>query len=252
MVYLLEQVANYKYKILNRIGNGGFGYVDRIELFNLTETISGFYARKVLDPQVDLKMYKERFVREVISQCECHHENVVCIYIYKLFNTETPFFIMELAECDLQSLIDTNLSEAEKVKIIQMVCAGVSHIHSLGFLHRDIKPSNILRYENGVYKISDFGLVRKTVPSGESEVLTSLHIRLGTDNYVAPELMYIGSDYTELSDIFAMGKVFEQLQVENPAIQSIIKKCIKMDAEYRYSSVKELITALDSVYKVVA
>lgn len=248
----MDRVANYKYKTLNRIGNGGFGYVDRIELFNLSETHSGFYARKVLDPKVDLKMYKERFVREVISQSKCQHDNVVHIYICDLYNTETPSFIMELAECDLQSLLATDLSEEEKMKIIWMVCEGVSHIHNLGYLHRDIKPCNILRYEGGIYKISDFGLVRKTIPSGESDVLTSLNIRLGTDNFVAPELMYIGSDYTEKSDIFAMGKVFEQLQVQDPAIQNVITKCIKMDAENRYSSVEELKIALESVSKEAA
>ncbi|WP_299142579.1 serine/threonine-protein kinase [uncultured Vibrio sp.] len=248
----MDRVANYKYKTLSRIGNGGFGYVDKIELFNLSETHSGFYARKVLDPKVDLKMYKERFVREVISQSKCQHDNIVTIYICDLFNTETPSFIMELAECDLQTLLSTDLSEDEKMKIISMVCEGIAHIHRLGYLHRDIKPCNILRYKNGVYKISDFGLVRKTIPSGESDVLTSLNIRLGTDNFVAPELMYIGSDYTEKSDIFAIGKVFEQLQVQDPAVQKIIATCIKMDPENRYSSVEELKTALESVSKVAA
>ncbi|MEZ8782716.1 serine/threonine-protein kinase [Vibrio splendidus] len=248
----MDRVANYKYKTLSRIGNGGFGYVDRIELFNLSETHSGFYARKVLDPKVDLKMYKERFVREVISQSKCQHDNIVTIYICDLFNTETPSFIMELAECDLQTLLSTDLSEDEKMKIISMVCEGIAHIHRLGYLHRDIKPCNILRYENGVYKISDFGLVRKTIPSGESDVLTSLNIRLGTDNFVAPELMYIGSDYTEKSDIFAMGKVFEQLQVQDSAVKKIIATCIKMDPENRYSSVEELKTALESLSKEAA
>lgn len=248
----MDRVANYKYETIDRIGKGGFGYVDKIKLSNLSETHSGFYARKVLSPKVDLKFYKERFKREVISQCKCQHEFIVHIYICDLF-CEIPFFIMELAECDLQSLLDSGkLVENEKVAIIKMICQGVSHIHSLGFLHRDIKPCNILKYAGGIYKISDFGLVRKTVPSGESEALTSLNIRLGTDNYVAPELMYVGHDYTEKSDIFAMGKVFEQLNISNPAIKQIIKKCTKMDADNRYSSVDELMHDINSVSKVAA
>lgn len=248
----MEQVANYKYKVLNRIGSGGFGYVEKIELFNMSETHSGLYARKVLAPSVVLKMYKERFKREVLSQCECIHKNIVHIYLCDL-SCENPFFIMELAECDLQSKINTNsLLESEKLDIINMVCAGVAHIHNLGYLHRDIKPYNILRYSDGTYKISDFGLVRKTVPSVESEVLTSLNIRLGTDNFVAPELMYIGSDYNEKTDIFAMGKVFEQLNVQDPKVQKIISKCTKLDPENRYSRVSELQLELNSVMEIAA
>lgn len=248
----MEYVANYKYKTICRVGNGGFGYVDKIQLFNLTETYSGYYARKVLDPQVDLKMYQERFKREVLSQCECSHTNIVHIYICDLY-CEAPFFIMELAECDLEFIINSGqLSELEKFNIIEMVCLAISHIHSLGFLHRDIKPNNILKYNDGIYKVSDFGLVRKTVQSEDSEVLTSLNIRLGTDNYVAPELMYIGSDYTEKSDIFAMGKVFERLQVQSPDILKIIAKCTKMDLENRYSSVNDLLHELRTASKVAA
>ncbi|EKF9266671.1 serine/threonine-protein kinase [Vibrio cholerae] len=243
----MQRVANYKYRTIKRIGSGGFGYVDKIELFNLTETYSSFYAMKVLAPQVELKKYKERFQREVLSQCKCQHSNVVHIYICDLYG-ESPFFIMELGECDLQSLINQGqLTEHEKIDIIRMVCLGVSHIHSLGYLHRDIKPYNILKFKNGVYKISDFGLVRKKVQSEDSEVLTSLNIRLGTDNYVAPELMYIGSDYTEKTDIFAMGKVFEQLNVKDQNVQKIIAKCTKMDPENRYSSVNELMSDLRSL-----
>lgn len=248
----MEQVASYKYKVLSRIGSGGFGYVEKIELFNMSETHSGLYARKVLAPSVDLKMYKERFEREVLSQCKCHHKNIVHIYICDLY-CENPFFIMELAECDLQSKIDSSsLVESEKMDVINMVCSGVAHIHNLGYLHRDIKPHNILRYSDGTYKISDFGLVRKTVPSGESEVLTSLNIRLGTDNFVAPELMYIGSDYNEKTDIFAMGKVFEQLNVQDPEVKKVISKCTKLDPENRYSSVSELQLGLKSATEVAA
>lgn len=248
----MNLIANYKYEIINEIGKGGFGYVEKIELFNMTETHSGFYARKVLDPKVDLKMYRERFKREVLSQAKCRHAYVVHIYICDLHG-EVPFFIMELAECDLRSVINSGiLTEDEKANIIRMVCLGVQHVHSLGFLHRDIKPCNILKYANGTYKISDFGLVRKTVPNEKSDVLTSFDIRLGTDNYVAPELMYIGNDYTESTDIFAMGKVFEQLGVLDPKLSRVITKCTKMDCENRYSSVKELLVDIEQVMRTAA
>ena len=248
----MEQISNYKFKIIEKIGKGGFGYVEKIELFNLTETHSGFYARKVLAPQTDLKMYKERFRREVLSQSKCRHNYVVDIYVCNLYG-DTPYFIMGLAECDLQSLINSNvLSEKEKIDIIYMVCLGVSNIHELGFLHRDIKPNNILKYSDGSYKISDFGLVRKAQQSNDSEVLTSINVRLGTDNYFAPELMYIGNDYNEKTDIFAMGKVFEQLNIKDPRVRQIIGKCSKLDPENRYSSVVEILDDLRNITGVAA
>lgn len=246
----MDHVASYKYKTISRIGNGGFGYVDKIQLFNLSETCSDFYARKVLDPKVDLKMFKERFKREVLSQSKCRHRNIVHIYICDLY-CEIPFFIMELAEYDLEFIISNGqLSELEKLNIIEMVCLAISHIHSLGFLHRDIKPSNILKYGDGTYKVSDFGLVRRTIPNEDSSALTSFNIRLGTDNYIAPELRYDGSDYTEKSDIFAMGKVFERLEIQDPDIKKLIEKCIKMDLDNRYSSVNDLLHELRTVSNV--
>ncbi|KAE9633860.1 serine/threonine-protein kinase [Aeromonas veronii] len=246
----MQRISTYKYKTISKLGDGGFGYVEKIQLFNSSETHSDFYARKVLAPKVDLKMYKERFQREVISQDKCQHGNVVRIYLCDLF-CENPFFIMELAECDLQSLINNNtLSEKEKIDVIMMVCAGLSHIHKLGFLHRDIKPFNILRFSNGIYKVSDFGLVRKTIQQEQSNILTSLNMRLGTDDYFAPELLYKGNDYSEKSDIFAMGRVFEQLQLENDDINILISKCTSLDPRHRYSSIQEFLDELKATMEV--
>ena len=246
----MQNISSYKYITISKLGNGGFGYVEKIQLFNASETHSEFYARKVLAPQNDLKLYRERFKREVISQDKCQHSNVVRIYLCDLF-CENPFFIMELAECDLQSLIDSNaISEEEKVDVIRMVCAGLSHIHKLGFLHRDIKPFNILRFSNGIYKVSDFGLVRKTIQQEQSSVLTSFNIRLGTNHYFAPELLYEGNDYSEKSDIFAMGRVFEKLSLENPYINNIISKCTSLDPKHRYSSIQDFLDDLNAIMEV--
>lgn len=240
------EVANYKFKILERIGNGGFGYVERIELFNLRGTYSGFYARKVLDQQMELKMYRERFEREVLSQCVCAHENIVHIYIHSL-EGEHPYFIMELADCDLRNVIESGLeSDDEKLKIMKMICYGVRHIHELGYLHRDIKPNNILKF-GSVYKVSDFGLIRKAIQNEDSSPLTSIGLRLGTDTYIAPELMYSGSDYTVKSDIFAMGRVFEQLNFKDQSLIDIVSKCSALDQKHRYSTVDEILSDICTV-----
>ncbi|ELP1875724.1 TPA: serine/threonine protein kinase [Vibrio parahaemolyticus] len=237
----MEVVANYKFQVIEQIGKGGFGYVEKIRLFNMSETHSGLYARKVLDPQVDLKLYNERFEKEVLCQCKCQHKNIVPIYIADLYSAK-PFFIMELGTADLQDLLDSDaIEEQEKILIIESVLYGLKHIHDQGFVHRDIKPNNIILCEDGTYKISDFGLIRQTDATRESNPLTSIGLVLGTEDYMAPELRFVGNDYSEKSDIFAMGKVFEKLCVQDEDIKRIITKCSKMDPSDRYESIDQIL-----------
>lgn len=244
----LIRIANtsYKFRTIDYIGNGTFGYVEHIELFNNSETHSDFYARKVLDQKIDLKLYKERFEREIIAQCACHHKYIVPIYTFDLA-PEKPYFIMQLGQVDVLKLIeDRGLTEQEKVKIITHLARGLKHIHQKGYLHRDIKPNNIIRFSDGVYKISDFGLIRKIEPSADSQVLTSIDTRLGTNHYLAPELHYVGSDYTIKSDIFAFGRVCEALEVNDPDIKKLIRECVKMDECDRISSMDEVLVVLEA------
>ncbi|MFA4739989.1 serine/threonine-protein kinase [Vibrio vulnificus] len=244
----MEPVGNYKFDVIDNIGSGGFGYVEKIELFNMTETHSGLYARKVLDPKVDLKEYKKRFHREILSQCTCQHKHVVSIYLFNL-DVEKPYFIMELADCDLQYQINNNLlDEAQKISIMFDIAKGLQHIHSHGFLHRDIKPNNILFFSSDeTYKISDFGLIRKTTPSDDTEPLTSIGTVLGTNAYMAPELLYVGNDYTEKSDVFAFGKVCQAMNIQDLRIHRIIDKCCKMDPTDRYDSINVVLEALEEL-----
>ncbi len=240
-------VSNYKFEVIEELGKGGFGFVEKIKLFNLSETHHDFYARKVLDQQSDLKNSKERFIREVKIQCQCKHSNIVHIFIHDL-NKEQPYFIMELAECDLSDLILNNLlTEENKIKILFDTCLGVEYIHNRGFLHRDIKPNNILKFYDGNYKISDFGLIRSEIQDTNKNNLTSFGTVLGTEDYLAPELRYKGNDYTIKSDIFSMGKVFEQLNIENSNIKEHIEKCTSLDPKYRYSSVSDLIKNIKNI-----
>lgn len=238
--------TSYKFRTVASLGTGTFGYVEEIELFNQTETHSGFYARKLLDQKIDLKLYKERFKREILAQSDCHHKHVVPVYAFDLA-PEKPFFVMELGKEDVLKLISINyFDEEEKLKVMLHLARGLRHIHSKGYLHRDIKPNNIILFDNGVYKISDFGLIRKIEPSIDSQVLTSIDTRLGHSHFIAPELMYIGSDYTIKSDVFAFGRVCEALNVSDPDLKKMIGQCTKMDYSDRMSSMDDVLMVLES------
>ncbi|OLQ83787.1 hypothetical protein BIT28_20180 [Photobacterium proteolyticum] len=242
--------TSYKFRTIGYLGDGTFGYVERVELFNNSETHSGLYARKILDQKIDLKLYKERFEREILAQCDCHNKHIVPIYTFDLA-PDKPYFIMQLGEVDVLKLIEAGeLTEQEKLKIMIHLAKGLKHIHSKGYLHRDIKPNNIIRFSDGTYKISDFGLIRKIQPSENSQVLTSIDTRLGNNHYMAPELMYIGSDYTIKSDIFAFGRVCEALKVSNAELKKMINLCVKMDVSDRLATMDEVLEVLDAKVEI--
>ncbi|NVP02505.1 serine/threonine protein kinase [Photobacterium damselae subsp. damselae] len=248
----MEVVSNYKFQVLEKIGNGGFGFVEKIQLFNMSETHSGLYARKVLEPKTELKLYRERFKKEVMCQSQCHHKHIIPIYIASI-NSEKPHFIMQLGIHDLQELLDNDaLEEAEKYAVMDALLLGLKHIHDQGFIHRDIKPSNIIMCDDGTFKITDFGLIRRTDITKELNPLTAIGFVLGTEEYLAPELHYEGNDYSHKSDIFAMGKIFDKLNITHEGLQKIIKKCCKMDPTDRYESIDQILIDIESLDGVSA
>jgi len=234
--------GNYKYKVIERIGQGGFGFVEKIELFNVAGHRCGEYARKSLSEfESDMQEeFRRRFAREVSYQASCVHSNVANIYLCDL-KAVRPWFIMDLADGDLQSDIDGGLlTRVQKAEILVMVADGLSYMHGLDYLHRDIKPSNILRFENNVYKVSDFGLVKNMDKGAESEVITKIATAMGTHKYMAPEILIAG-DYSELTDIFALGVLLEDLDMlDNPVIHEIFKKSTARRPLDRYASVKDM------------
>ncbi|WP_236930556.1 serine/threonine-protein kinase, partial [Glaesserella parasuis] len=214
----MEEFRNYWIKPVDKIGNGSFGTVERVAVYNKSKTISKEFARKHFSPRVqnsqELDEYKERFKREVIYQAECFHSNIVHICMYSL--GEQPWFIMELAEESLADTLEKNsyldssqrLSYSDKLNILKMVLSGLNYLHKKGFLHRDIKPENILKYPNGEYKLSDFGLIKNL--NSASTALTQIGQKMGTSQYMSPEILS-GGDYSIQSDIFAIGVVMEEL-----------------------------------------
>lgn len=255
-----EHFRGYSIRNMGEIGSGGFGYVEKIELFNSFGESDGFCARKTLSPSSSeaSEEIKRRFKREILLQAKCVHENVVPIYMCNL-NVENPWFIMDLAECDLQHEIDNKLlSTEDKIKVTEMLLNGVSFIHSKGLYHRDIKPKNILRFAHtnkkinanyaakGEYKISDFGLVKNTNTDNDSTQLTMIGVGMGTPSYCAPEIVFFG-EYSVQGDIYSIGKVILALSIGIPGIDEVVNKCTQTVKDNRYSSVDEISIALQNI-----
>ncbi len=245
----MEKFHSYTIKPVGKLGEGAFGYVEKIELYNSMGDLCGIYARKILNPSEDIlksiskEEIKKIFIREAICQSKCVHDNVISIYLFNK-NIETPWFIMEFGACDLESEINKqSLTETEKVNIIKMMLYGVKKIHGKDYLHRDIKPSNIIKFKDDKYKISDFGLV-KNISSNSN--LTAIGTVMGSGKYRAPEILY-DAEYSQQTDIFALGMVFEELSIKDTSFKEVINKCKNVDKKARYNNITEVLSDVNKI-----
>ena len=82
---------------------------------------------------------------------------------------------MDLAESDLVAELGSGqFTIRDKLSAIKMILQGVAYLHDHDYWHRDLKPQNVLRFADGTYKISDFGLVKNADKKAESEVITKV------------------------------------------------------------------------------
>lgn len=266
---VMEQKGNYQIKEIKNLGGGGFGQVDLIELYTMSGNLckgkgdsSGCYARKILSVRKEFvgtfysaEDWKRRFQREVRYQTNCKHKNIVQIFIHNL-ESDRPWFIMELAEDNLRKELKDGvlvadgsripLSSAQKINIVKMMLEGVKHIHSKGYVHRDLKPENILRYSGGIYKISDFGLIKNTNKTEESEMISNMQVALGTADYMSPESKKGFSN--EKSDIYSLGVIIDEMNITGAkGIDDIIRISTHYKPAHRYNSISDMLAALETI-----
>ncbi|WP_034250524.1 protein kinase domain-containing protein, partial [Arsenophonus nasoniae] len=160
---------------------------------------------------------------------------------------DNPWFVMELSQTDLRKELSENtLDINKKMEITKMILKGVNYVHQKGYLHRDLKPANILKFNNDVYKISDFGLIKNSNNESESEVLTKIQVALGTVDYMSPEAKK--GEYSIQSDIYALGVIMEEMDISAiDGVDDIIRKSTNLRCKDRYQSVSEMLAALNNV-----
>ena len=150
---------------------------------------------------------RARFLREADICSKLDHPNLVKV-IESGEASEVLYQVMECLEgMDLNKAIASGrpFSWADKLTIMEAVCAGLQYAHLQGLVHRDIKPANLFLETSGNTRILDFGMARE----GASQ-LTRVGSAVGTLNYMAPEQIR-GETCTAPTDVFAAGIVFHQL-----------------------------------------
>ena len=199
------QKISDRYQIIKSVGEGGMANVYLAFDTILERTV----AVKVLrgDRATDEKFVR-RFQREALSASSLTNENIVEVYDVGEDNGEY-YIVMEYVEGKhLKHLIKKRgkLTVSEVVDIMLQVTSGLSVAHEQYIIHRDIKPQNIMILENGLVKLTDFGIA----VAMNSTQLTQTNSVMGSVHYLPPE-QASGKGATLQSDIYSLGILMYEL-----------------------------------------
>jgi serine/threonine protein kinase/tetratricopeptide (TPR) repeat protein len=204
-----------KYKLLEKLGEGGFGVVYMAEQ---TQPVKRRVALKIIKVGMDTREVVGRFEAERQALALMDHANIAKVLDGGATETGRPYFVMELVRgtkltdyCD-----EKNLPTQERLGLFIQVCQAVQHAHQKGIIHRDLKPSNILVTVNdgvAVPKIIDFGIAKATqMELSDKTVFTRFLQFLGTPAYMSPEQADLTSvDIDTRSDIYSLGVLLYEL-----------------------------------------
>ena len=200
-----EQKISDRYQIIKSIGEGGMANVYLAYDTILDRNV----AVKVLrgDLANDEKFVR-RFQREALSASSLSHPNIVEVYDVGEDNGEY-YIVMEYIEGkQLKELLKKRgkLTTSEVIDIMLQITDGLSIAHDSYIIHRDIKPQNIMILENGLVKITDFGIAMAL----NSTQLTQTNSVMGSVHYLPPE-QASGKGSTLKSDIYSMGILMYEL-----------------------------------------
>ncbi|HYY55409.1 MAG TPA: protein kinase [Candidatus Dormibacteraeota bacterium] len=199
------QVLAGRYRLLERVGEGGVSDIWR----GIDERLGREVAIKLLHEDTD-DAFRRRFTDEARRAAAISHRNVVTVY--DAVADGQAFIVMELVRgTTLDELVRRSgaLSLSEAAGIVAQVADALDAAHARGIVHSDVKPSNVLIDDEGVAKLTDFGIAR-AVESGPD------HELVGTPRYVAPEVVR-GESPSPRSDVYALGLVAYELIAGMPA-----------------------------------
>jgi len=262
-----------RYEILEELGRGAMGVVYRARDPSIGRLIAIKTIRMTeLSDPIESQRLRERLRREAHSAGILSHPGIVVVYDVGQ-EGDLAYIAMELVPGrSLESLLEDKEPPNQQtiLSVLRQTAAALDYAHKKGIVHRDIKPANILISEDGVVKITDFGVAK----IASSHQLTVAGTVLGTPNYMSPEQIQ-GKPVDGRADQFALGvmayevltgeKPFtgEQLttvlykivaepprppQEVNPSlpwpVSLVLSRALAKDPEQRYPSCTEFIEAL--------
>ena len=212
------------YRVVRLLGRGGMGAVYEVEHTQL----GVHYALKTFTlEEGHVATLKNKFLAEGKVLARLRNPNLVHVFDLNFDETTgTPYFVMDLVLSEdgrPRTLLDVETAELDEDCILNwfvQLAAAVDYIHEQGVVHRDIKLGNVLLASNGRVVLSDFGISRllserlrsdvNAVRTMVSEVCTDSRLVMGTQGYIAPEVVR-GEEATPAADAYSLGVMFVYL-----------------------------------------
>ncbi|HEY3964614.1 MAG TPA: protein kinase [Planctomycetaceae bacterium] len=203
------------YKLLQQVGEGGFGVVYMAEQ---QEPVRRKVALKVVKPGMDSGQVIARFEAERQALAMMDHQNIARVLDAGTTDTGRPYFVMELVKgVAITEYCDKNtLTPRERMELFVPVCQALQHAHQKGIIHRDIKPSNVLvcLYDGKpVPKVIDFGVAKAIEQRLTEKTMFTQHGQvIGTLEYMSPEQAEMSQlDIDTRSDVYSLGVLLYEL-----------------------------------------
>ena len=269
------KILGNRYEIIEKVGNGGMATVYRAEDKVLKRNV----AVKVLKDEFTTdEEFIKRFEIEAQSAARLTHPNIVSIY--DVGSEDNLYYIvMELIRGKtLKEIIVEErgpLPWKWSVNVAIQIASALEMAHKNNIIHRDIKPHNIIITEDGIAKVTDFGIAKAV----SNSTITAFGTTIGSVHYFSPE--HARGGFTDAkSDLYSLGVVMYEMvtgrvpfdadtpvsvalkhmqeEPEEPielnpnlpsAVNRIIMKALKKDTTLRYQSATDMLADLRQALK---
>ncbi|MDQ3516693.1 MAG: protein kinase, partial [Gemmatimonadota bacterium] len=234
-----------RYRVIDKLGGGGMGIVYRAR----DERLDRDVALKFLPPHLSSdEAAKKRFMVEARAAASLEHPNICTVHEIG----ETPdgqlYIVMGCYEGETldKRIARSPLPVSDAVRIASEVARGLAKAHERGIVHRDIKPANIMLTDDGVVKILDFGIAKRS-----NMGLTQTGSAVGTLAYMSPEQAF-GDPVDHRTDIWALGVVLHEMLTggrpfSGPGEQAVLFSMLTQDVEPVAGLRPDVPPALDAV-----
>lgn len=208
-----------RYKLLQKIGEGGFGVVYMAEQ---EQPIRRRVALKIIKLGMDTGQVIARFEAERQALAILDHPGIAKVHDGGATDAGRPYFVMELViGVPITEYCDRNrIGIRQRIELFIQVCQAVQHAHQKGLIHRDLKPSNVLVSTvdgRPVAKVIDFGIAKAMAARlTEKTLFTEFRTLIGTPEYMSPEQAEGSLDIDTRSDVYSLGALLYEILAGAP------------------------------------